>query len=37
VPRIVDRHPETSPVADLASRLKPVNDDGARASAGDKS
>ena len=37
VPRIVDRHPETSPVADLALRLKPVNDDGARASAGDKS
>ena len=30
-------HPETSPVADLAARLKPVNDDGARASAGDKS
>jgi dolichol-phosphate mannosyltransferase len=37
VPRIVDRYPETNPVADIALRLKPVNDDGARASAGDKS
>jgi dolichol-phosphate mannosyltransferase len=37
VPRIVERHPEINPVTDIASRLKPVNDDGARASAGDKS
>ncbi len=37
VPRIVDRHPETHAVADIAMRLKPVNDDNARASAGDKS
>jgi dolichol-phosphate mannosyltransferase len=36
VPRIVERHPETQTVADLALRLKPVNDDGARASSGDK-
>lgn len=37
VPRISARHPETQTITDLASRLKPVNDDGARASAGDKS
>ena len=37
VPRIVDRHPESHPVTDIAMRLKPVNDDNARASAGDKS
>jgi dolichol-phosphate mannosyltransferase len=37
VPRIVDRHPDVIPVAEIAMRLKPVNDDGARASAGDKS
>jgi dolichol-phosphate mannosyltransferase len=37
VPRIVDRHPETHLVTDIAMRLKPVNDDSARASAGDKS
>lgn len=36
VPRIVERHPEMHTVADIAMRLKPVNDDGARASAGDK-
>jgi dolichol-phosphate mannosyltransferase len=36
VPRIVDRHPEHS-VTDIAMRLKPVNDDSARVSAGDKS
>jgi dolichol-phosphate mannosyltransferase len=36
VPRIVERHPEIHLVTDIASRLKPVNDDGARASAGDK-
>jgi dolichol-phosphate mannosyltransferase len=35
VPRIVERHPEL--VTDIATRLKPVNDDGARLSAGDKS
>jgi dolichol-phosphate mannosyltransferase len=29
--------PDTHPVMDIAMRLKPVNDDGARASAGDKS
>jgi dolichol-phosphate mannosyltransferase len=38
VPRIVDRYPEAPTVADIALRLKPVNDDDARASAGgDKS
>ena len=37
VPRIAERYPETPTIADLAARLKPVNDDGARASAGDKS
>ena len=37
VPRIIDRHPDTHPVMDIAMRLKPVNDDSARASAGDKS
>jgi dolichol-phosphate mannosyltransferase len=36
VPRIVERHPEMGLVTDIASRLKPVNDDGARLSAGDK-
>jgi dolichol-phosphate mannosyltransferase len=36
VPRIIERHPEMQTVADLASRLKPVNDDGARVSASDK-
>jgi len=37
VPGIVERHPETAQVRDLAARLKPVNDEGARMSAGDKS
>lgn len=37
VPRIAERYPETATIADLAARLKPVNDDGARASASDKS
>jgi len=37
VPRIAERYPETPTVTDLAARLKPVNDDAARASAGDKS
>jgi hypothetical protein len=37
VPHISDRHPATHTISDLASRLKPVNDDSARASAGDKS
>jgi len=36
VPRIVERHPEIQLVTDIATRLKPVNDDGARVSAGDK-
>jgi len=36
-PRIAERHPEIQTVTDIATRLKPVNDDGARASAGDKS
>lgn len=36
-PRIVERHPAVNAVTDIATRLKPVNDDGARASAGDKS
>jgi glycosyltransferase involved in cell wall biosynthesis len=36
VPRIVERHPEIQLVTDIATRLKPVNDDGARLSAGDK-
>lgn len=36
VPRIAERYPEMQTVADLALRLKPVNDDGARVSAGDK-
>ena len=33
----VERHPETAQVRDLGARLKPVNDEGARLSAGDKS
>lgn len=37
VPSIVDQHPEIHLVTDITSRLKPVNDDGARKSAGDKS
>lgn len=37
VPRIIERHPEVATVTDIAARLKPVNDDGARASAVDKS
>ncbi|MFN3625110.1 MAG: glycosyltransferase family 2 protein [Hyphomicrobium sp.] len=37
VPQITERYPEAPSIADIASRLKPVNDDGARASAGDKS
>ena len=37
VPAIVERHPETAQVRDLGARLKPVNDEGARLSAGDKS
>ena len=37
VPQIAERYPEAPTIADIASRLKPVNDDGARASAGDKS
>ena len=37
VPGIAERHPETAQVRDLAARLKPVNDEGARLSAGDKS
>jgi len=36
IPDIAERHPDAR-VSDLAARLKPVNDDGARASAGDKS
>lgn len=35
VPRVSERYPQTQTIADLAARLKPVNDDGARASAGD--
>jgi hypothetical protein len=35
-PRIVERHPQTGAVTDIATRLKPVNDDAARVSAGDK-
>jgi len=37
VPAIVERHPEVAQVRDLGARLKPVNDEGARLSAGDKS
>lgn len=37
VPLIVERHPEATLVTDITARLKPVNDDGARLSAGDKS
>jgi len=37
VPDIIDRLPEIHVVTDIATRLKPVNDDGARMSAGDKS
>ncbi len=37
VPQITERYPDTQTIADIASRLKPVNDDSARASAGDKS
>jgi glycosyltransferase involved in cell wall biosynthesis len=37
VPQIVEQHPEIQLVTDIATRLKPVNDDGARKSAGDKS
>jgi dolichol-phosphate mannosyltransferase len=36
VPAIVVRYPEVALVTDITSRLKPVNDDGARLSAGDK-
>ncbi len=36
VPQIAERYPAQT-IAEIASRLKPVNDDGARASAGDKS
>jgi dolichol-phosphate mannosyltransferase len=36
VPQIVERVPELQLVTDIATRLKPVNDDGARLSAGDK-
>jgi dolichol-phosphate mannosyltransferase len=36
VPRIVERHPEFQLVTDIATRLRPVNDDGERVSAGDK-
>ena len=36
-PRIAERHPKLELVTDIATRLKPVNDDGARLSAGDKS
>ncbi len=35
VPQIIERHPEMQVVTDIATRLKPVNDD-ARISAGDK-
>jgi dolichol-phosphate mannosyltransferase len=37
VPKIAERHPELHLVTDIAARLRPVNDDGARVSAGDKS
>ena len=37
VPKIIERYPEVQPVTDIATRLKPVNDDGARLSASDKS
>ena len=37
VPKIVERHPEIHLVTDITTRLKPVNDDGARLSVGDKS
>lgn len=37
VPQIVEQHPEIHRVTDIVTRLKPVNDDGARKSAGDKS
>jgi dolichol-phosphate mannosyltransferase len=37
VPAIVARHPQTEVVTDIATRLRPVNDDGARMSARDKS
>jgi len=36
VPQIVERLPEIQLVTDITARLRPVNDDGARASAGDK-
>ena len=36
VPQIAERYPAQT-IAEIASRLRPVNDDGARASAGDKS
>jgi dolichol-phosphate mannosyltransferase len=36
VPHIAERYPEASTIADIASRLKPVNDDAARISASDK-
>jgi dolichol-phosphate mannosyltransferase len=36
VPAIVVRYPEVALVTDISSRLKPVNDDGVRLSAGDK-
>ena len=36
VPQIVERVPELQLVTDIASRLRPVNDDSTRASAGDK-
>ncbi len=37
VPKITERVPEMHLVTDIATRLKPVNDDGARLTAGDKS
>ncbi len=37
VPKIVERRPEIHLVTDVVTRLKPVNDDGARLSIGDKS
>lgn len=37
VPKIIERQPEIHLVSDIVTRLKPVNDDGARLSAGDKS
>jgi glycosyltransferase involved in cell wall biosynthesis len=36
VPQIVERLPEIQLVTDITARLRPVNDDSARASAGDK-